>query len=322
MDWFETAMGFKEMASGRLSPTDFLELEQCEPPTACNLPRNIAVQAKEIPAVYKVQDEYAGGSGFRYFMDGVQRTVLWQHYNFDGAQVPIFLHFSGAVILERVKADRFVPVDSLYKSAVLLPTFLYEKYAGTTGLVDTGAERYWDLGDIRARASARSRDLRQGIEEDLLLHFLETREGAILLKDGNILGTTRSSLVIGLVKTHQTLYLQEGYPLLQQLIWGMGEFYRSMDFSLQLHEGSRQRVGTFYLRVHPPSHPEMGLLRVEYNPPSIPIDTLASWLIAERCIRANSARWDRQIYPVQACEDYLRTQLPPLHHIQVIVRSF
>ncbi|MFH1774956.1 MAG: hypothetical protein ABH874_08375 [Methanobacteriota archaeon] len=322
MNWFGKAKEFKDLACGRLSPTDFLELEFCEIPNGSYLPKNMVIQATEIPAVYKVQDEYRGESGLRYFMDGVQRTILWQHYNFDGAQIPVFLHFSGAVIVERIRADRFVPFDALYRSAVLVPAFIYEKYRGVEGLENTGAEKYWDINEIRAKASTKSRVLRQQIEQELMHRFLAA-EKELLIKDGNIFGTMKAKQVVGLIKTHRTLYLQEKYPLVQQMIWNMSEFYRSMNFSMHLIENgaASHRVNSFYLRIHQPSYPEMGLLRIEYNR-EIDVNELSSWLIAERCIRANCPRWDRQIYPIQVCEDYLRTQIPPSHQIQAVVKSF
>jgi hypothetical protein len=326
MDWFEKAREFKRVASDKLTSTEFLELEHYEISNGSNLPENVAIHPIEIPGIYKVQDEYRGDSGFEYFMDGVQKTILWQHYNYSGTQVPVFLHFSGAVIVKRVRADRFIPFDSLYRSAILVPTFLYEEWEGD-GLEDTGSERCWDLNEIRSKARIKSRALRQEIEQELMHRFLSSKEAeeSLLIKDGSIFGTMKASPVIGLIKTHQTLYLQRSYPHIQQMVWSMPEFYRSMNFSIQLIERSQtlsHKVNSFYLRTHEPTYPEMGLVRVEYNDSSLPPDEISSWLIAERWVRASCSRWDRQIYPVQVCEDYLRTQLPRSHHIRVILQSF
>jgi hypothetical protein len=325
-DWFKTAKEFKKVASDRLSPTEFLELELIEIPSGSILPGNIAIRAREIPGVYKVQDGYRGESNLRFFMDGVQKTILWQYYNYDGSQIPIFLHFSGAVIMERVNPRKFIPLDSLYKTAVLLPTFLCDEWE-LDGIEDTGARKPWDLNEIKTKARIKSRALRQEIEQALVHRFLSSKlaEESILVKDGNILGTMKSPGVIGLIKTHQTLYLQESYPRIQQMVWGMPEFYRSMDFSIQLIEGSgvlSHRVNSFYLRINKPLHPEMGLVRIEYNDPNLNPDILSSWVIAERWVRANCERWDRQIYPIQVCENYLRTQIPKSTYIRVAIQSF
>ena len=65
----------------------------------------------------------------------------------------------------------------------------------------------------------------------------------------------------------------------------------------------------------------MGLVRVEYNVASTDVDEFSSWFIAESRVRANCDRWDRQIYPIQVCENYLRTQIPTSRHIEMVQRS-
>jgi hypothetical protein len=325
MEWFEFAEQFKRESEDRLSTADYQELERVETRPNSSLPENLRISAMEIPGTYKVHEGYASESGLVYFMDGVQKTALWQHYNYNGAQIPIYLHFSGAVIIERVSADRFVPFDAVYKNAILIPAFLFEELDGP-GLVDTGAENYWDLNEIRSNAKVKSRGLRQEIEQEIMHRFLESDapRGSILIKDGNIFGTMKSERVAGLIKTHQTLYLQSFYPDIQQMVWNMPCYYRSMKFSIQLLENAStlsHKVKSFYLRINEPAHPEMGLLRVEYNAPFAAVDEFSSWLIAESRIRANCERWDRQIYPIQVCENYLRTQIPGSKHIEMVLKS-
>jgi hypothetical protein len=97
-----------------------------------------------------------------------------------------------------------------------------------------------------------------------------------------------------------------------------------MMFSIQLLENAStlsHKVNSFYLRINEPAHPEMGLLRVEYNAPFEDADELSSWLIAESRVRASCDRWDRQIYPIQVCENYLRTQIPSSRHIEMVQKS-
>jgi hypothetical protein len=323
IDWFKEAKEFKKVASDKLSPTEFLELELVETPAESILPGNIAVHATEIPGIYKVQNCYHGDSELKYFMDGVQRTILWQYYNYDGFQIPLFLHFSGAVIIKRLSPSDFIPYDSLYKSAILVPSFIYEEL-DIEGIEDTGAERPWDLNEIKTKARIKSRSLRQELEQTLMHRFLMSSNEEILVKDGNIFGTMKSDGVIGIIKTHHTLYLQSSYPRIQQMVWHMPEFYRSMNFSIQLIENSgalSHKINSFYLRINEPIHPEMGLIRVEYNDSTLIPDKLSSWIIAERWIRANCERWDRQIYPIQVCENYLRTQIPKSSHLKVMIRS-
>ncbi len=325
MKWFEFAVRFKKESEDRLSTADYQELEPMETRPCSNLPENMKIRAMEIPGIYKVQDGYTNESSLVYFMDGIQRTVLWQHYDYDGAQIPVYLHFSGAVIIKRISPDRFVPFDALYKNAILVPCFLFEEVSGE-GLVDTGAKNYWDLNEIRSKAKVKSRALRQEIEQEMMHRFLGSGapDGSVLIKDGNIFGTMKSERVVGLIKTHQTLYLQSFYPEIQQMVWNMPCFYRSMKFSMQFLEKSRilsHKANSFYLRINEPTHPEMGLLRIEYNAPFSLIEEFSPWLIAESRVRADCDRWDRQIYPIQVCENYLRTQLPGSRHIEMVLKS-
>jgi hypothetical protein len=325
MNWFEFAGEFKRESHDRLTGADYQELERVETRPNSNIPENLKIHAMEIPGTYKVQEEYTGNSGLSYFMDGVQKTVLWQHYDYNGSQIPIYLHFSGAVIINRVSPDRFVPHDVVYKNALLVPSFIFEELE-CPGLVDTGAENSWDLNEIRSRAKVKSRALRQEIEQEIMHSFLESDAPGIsfLIKDGNIFGTMKSDRVAGLIKTHQTLYLQSPYPDVQQRVWNMPQYHRSMAFSIQMVENKStlsHKVNSFYMRINEPVHPEMGLLRVEYNQTSTDVDEFSSWLIAESRVRARCDRWDRQIYPIQVCENYLRTQIPGSRHIEMVQKS-
>jgi hypothetical protein len=325
MEWFDFAEQFKRESQDRLSRADYQELERVETRPNSNLAQNLKISAMEIPGTYKVHDKYTNESSLVYFMDGVQKTVLWQHYDYNGSKIPVYLHFSGAVIIERKSPDSFVPFDAVYKNAILVPTFIFEELQ-SPWLVDTGAKNYYDLNEIRSKAKVKSRALRQEIEQEIMHSFLESRASGdeILIKDGNIFGTMKSKRVVGLIKTHQTLYLQSPYPDIQQRVWNMPQYYRSMTFSIQMIENVStlsHKVSSFYLRINEPTHPEMGLVRVEYNSPFANADEFSSWLIAESRVRASCDRWDRQIYPIQVCENYLRTQIPSSRHIEMVQRS-
>tara|TARA_B100000315_G_scaffold51520_1_gene45986 strand:+ start:1655 stop:2656 length:1002 start_codon:yes stop_codon:yes gene_type:complete len=324
LDWFESAEVFKKKNDKYLCNTVCDILEHFDIPIPKEFSENIDVKPLEIPGIYKVLDDYEGYSGFRFFMDGIQRTVLWQYYNFNGTQIPIYLHFSGAAIMERVKADLFRPFDEIYARKILVPSFLFEELQELDDVVDSGAGKYWDLNELRVRAKIKSKMLRQDLELELVNRFNKNSDiPRLLIKDGNILGTARKNNVLGLIKTHQTLYLQKNFPRIQKKVWNMDEFYRSSVFTIRHKdkEGWKNRTNSFYLRIHPPLHPEMGLIRIEYNNAHNSANEISSWLIAERAIIAACNRWDRQIYPIQMCEDYLRTQLPSFNFIKAKINS-
>jgi hypothetical protein len=325
MNWFEFAKVFKQESNGRLSGADYQELEAVDSRPNSYLPHNLKIGALELPGTYTVHDKCPQTSSLEYFMDGVQRTVLWQHYDYNGSKIPIYLHFSGAVIIKRNGPDAFAPHDAIYKSALLVPSFIFDEL-DCPGLLDTGAKNYYDLNEIRNKAKVKSRALRQEIEQKIMHRFIESDApgDSILVKDGNIFGSMKRERVVGLIKTHQTLYLQNTYPEVQQSVWNMPQYHRSMMFSIQLLENAStlsHKVNSFYLRMNEPAHPEMGLLRVEYNKLPAPVEEFSSWLLAEGRVRAKCDRWDRQIYPIQVCENYLRTQLPSSRHIEMVQRS-
>jgi hypothetical protein len=324
LDWIEKVRDFRRCFGAQLTHPGFEVLEH-EDPEESILSEKVKIEALEIPGIYRVRDSYSGESGLRFFMDGVQRTVLWQYYSYDSAQVPLYLHLSGACIIERVKPYKFVPVEVAYRSEILVPRFIYSEAEVLMGVADTGAERPWDIGEIRARAKVKSRSLRQELELEVLHRFLEDRDpqDSPLVKDGNLMGAPRDSSIVGLIKTHNTPYLQKKYPRVQRMVWSMAEYHRSNIFTIKQLEGNgwSQRSNSFYLRLHPPQEPETGLLRVEYGSLPVSVDKLSSWLIAERYVIAQCSRWDRQIYPVQVCEEYLRTQLPSPRALAMVLRS-
>lgn len=304
MEWLDRAKEFQLLAGDRLSRPETRELEKDDFPLISLPPPRAEVRLLELPGVYRVTHDYQDSSHFRYFMDGAQRTFLWRYYNFEGFKVPLYLHFSGAAVVERKTPRHFVPRHYKFKTSIILPGFVYEEFEGLGGIVDSGAREPWNLGDIRACAEVKSRGLRQELEIEVMNDFLELQNG-LLLKDGNI-AHVASNRVVGVVKNHSTLYLQGNHPELQLKVWNMDRYSRSPLFSLRLLDG--KRVSSFYLRLHQPLEPERGLIRVEYSHQDP--QEIAEWLIAESMIVAQSPRWHHQLFPIQKCEDFIKSQLP------------
>lgn len=314
MEWLRQVEEFKKYAEDRLLRGEYYELEKVETPLKHALPPHMEVRLLEIPGIYRVAERYEPATGLRYFMDGVQRTVLWRYYDYHSAKVPLFLHLSGAVVLERVKPGVFVPVEQGYRSAILVPEFIYEEFADLEGVVSIGDVEPWDIAEVASLAKVKSKALRQALELEVMHRFLEREEEYLLVKDGNIIDTGRRN-VVGVVKTHTTLYLQHINPSLQRLVWNMPLYHRSAIFSLRLSDGSR--VESFYLRIHEPLAPETGLIRVEHR--LVDCEELAAWLIAESRVYSRGERWHNMLYPIQRCEDYLRTQLPSSKKLKALL---
>ncbi len=311
MEWFETAREFERAASGKLSPGQAVELEgEVFPPLL--LPSKATVTLIELPGTYRVVDSYQGYSAFRFFMDGAQRTFLWKYHTYKGIKIPIYLHFSGAVVMEREEPWKFVPIAEKFRANIILPEFQHEEYSGFKGVVSSGAENPRDISDINSRAEITSRTLRQELEVELCREFCHSTS-ELLLKDGSIAEVPFEN-VVGVIKSHRALYLEREYPGLQLRIWNMPRYYRSSAFSIKLPSGIR--INSFYLRLHEPIEPEHGLVRVEYT--NQDQQAIAEWLIAESLIVSRGERWDRQLFGIEKCEDYIKARLPSRRMIRAM----
>ena len=76
-------------------------------------------------------------------------------------------------------------------------------------------------------------------------------------------------------------------------------------------------VRSFYLRLRPHDGRDIfwGLVRVEMarSHPVSTADVIAGWLLAELVpVSLPDARWDRLIYPIRDCEQFLRARAPQL----------
>ncbi|WP_457554688.1 hypothetical protein [Candidatus Pyrohabitans sp.] len=312
MEWLRKVEEFEKEAEDRLFRGEYCELEDLEMQRVSKS-MNVQVRLLEIPGIYRVTEHYSPRTELRYFMDGVQRTVLWRYYDYDSIRIPLFLHLSGAVVLERLKPGVFKPVEEGYRSAILVPEFLYREIGDPQDVVPTGEVEPWNIPEAVTLAKLKSQALRQALELEVMHRFLE-RCDALLIKDGNIIDT-RSDSVAGIVKSHTTPYLHRVNPSLQRQVWNMPLYHRSSAFSLRLSDGSR--VESFYLRIHEPLAPETGLIRVEHRLDDF--ENLATWLIAESRVYSRGERWHSMLYPIERCEAYLRTQLPGRRKLRALL---
>jgi hypothetical protein len=133
-----------------------------------------------------------------------------------------------------------------------------------------------------------------------------------LFVDGGISGNHKLSAVdsvVGVVKNHTTLYAM-GAALRVVLRLCAGE--RSSVFRIE--SSKRSSVASWYLRLRDPAghDPFWGLVRVETREPSAAAigdraDEVSRWILAERTpVALPDARWDRMIYGVRDCEEFLR----------------
>ena len=122
----------------------------------------------------------------------------------------------------------------------------------------------------------------------------------------------RSAGVIGVVKSHATLYMP-ATALRDVLILGAGQ---RTTLLAALDANDRPRFHTWYLRLRSATghDPFFGLVRVEtgVRDGAEPVaealaDRVSAWLLAERSPLAKpDARWDVMPYAIRDCEVYLR----------------
>lgn len=257
--------------------------------------------------------------GFRAFLDGTQRSHALVHL--DG--VPI-VHGSVAAVIRERRNQRMhtwqAPLVEarVYCPRALVPPSAWHAIVAEYGheVVDTSADAEALLAHPFALRDAAVR-LVEAHREELERRLAErwcSQERDPLFVDGNISGSdvmARSGCTVGVVKTHRTLYA-EGDALSVILSLGQGE--RSSVFSVV---SRRRPVASWYLRLRDwtDHDPMWGLVRVELAHPAPPeldrigtrADEVSRWILAESSpLALPDARWDKMVYGIRDCEEFLR----------------
>lgn len=258
--------------------------------------------------------------GFRAFLDGTQRSELVTYL----AGAPVILGRVSAVVRERrnrrMHTWNLPLVEArLYCPRRLVPAPSWEKLARTFGaqLVDT-TDTTSGLPNhpfaMRDAAVHRVQSHREELEQRLAERWCAVESDPLFI-DGGISGSEKvavSSCTVGVVKSHRTLYA-EGDAL--DVVLDLGVRERSSVF--RIDSPKRTTVASWYLRLRDRRGPDpmWGLLRVEmaYPPPESMdrigerADLISRWILAEASpLSLPDARWDRMVYGVRDCEEYLR----------------
>ena len=253
---------------------------------------------------------------FACFMDGMerQRVVLY----FAGA--PVVYGYTAAVIRTR-GADRRMRTHAApaVREALYYSKRLVDLRLDGIDSVDTddGEERVEEHPMILLEAARKKvSSVRDRLEARVTSEWLTAFDGSDewLLVDGSLTGEYYhypSPNLVGVVKSHQTQY----FPMDdQRKILGMQVGERSGVF---VPRGRRRpEVYSWYLRLRPNEGQDVhfGLVRVEAAKCDRTLamaDEISRWLLAERSpLSLPDARWDRLIYPIRDCEQYLRSLAP------------
>lgn len=258
--------------------------------------------------------------GFRAFLDGTQRSELASYVG--GA--PVVLGKAAAVVRERRNQRMHTWYTALVETRVycprsLLATSAWEALVSMYGpqLVDT-SDGTADLTShpfaLRDAAVHRVQAHREALEQRLAERWC-VHEREPLFIDGGICGSEAvavSGCTVGVVKSHRTLYA-EGDALAAVL--ALGHCERSSVF--RITSPKRTTVASWYLRMRDPRghDPMWGLVRVEIAQPAARAmdrvgeraDEVSRWILAEASpLALPDARWDKMVYGVRDCEEFLR----------------
>jgi hypothetical protein len=263
---------------------------------------------------------HATVTGFRGFLDGTQRSVVVAHVH----GVPVVHGTAAAVIRERrnrrlhtwgvplVETRVYAPREALARPewASLSATYRERLIDTTDGEADTGSHPL----ALRDAAFHRVQAHREALEQRLAERWCATENDRLFI-DGGISGSETvavSSCTVGVVKSHRTLYA-EGSAL--RTILGLAHRERSSVF--RITSTRRTSVASWYLRIRDAvgRDPMWGLVRVEIaNPDSAELhaigdraDEVSRWILAESSpLALPDARWDKMVYGIRDCEEFLR----------------
>ena len=258
--------------------------------------------------------------GFRAFLDGTQRSEVVSYV----AGVPLVLGHAAAVIRERRDGRMSTWSAPLSETRVYGPRAMLTPDTWAT-LATTFGEALADTSDVdvdvlphplalRDAAIHRVQAHREALEWRLAEQWCR-REAEPLFIDGGISGSEAvavSLATVGVVKSHRTLYA-DGEALTAVLTLG----HRQRSSVFRVTSPKRTRVASWYLRLRDPDghDPMWGLIRVELAHPSADevsgigdrADEVSRWILAESSpLALPDARWDKMVYGIRDCEEFLR----------------
>ncbi len=279
-------------------------------------PRMHACSLAEHDSVRAVSVDGGHTAKFAAFLDGVQRSHVIDY----AGTVPVVAGRTAAVIRARVERRMTTWGDGVRSQARVYAPLQLLSPLSLAALQGTGLE-FRDTLPANEEVSGHPMELLRRavdcVKRDRELAELELAESwvtatdALLFVDGGLPPGPAASVAtncVGVVKSHTTIYVPpDGLPT----VLGLREGERSSAFIVDRKWGPR--VVSWYLRLRePPTHdPFRGLVRVEVasgqGEVTARADEASGWILAERSpLSLPDARWDRMVYGIHDCEEYLR----------------
>jgi hypothetical protein len=255
---------------------------------------------------------------FAYFLDGIQCTRAPLYY----AMIPVVYAYTAACVRKRATDGKMGGHTADSRESLYFPFSLIDpallatssiRVTDTTPL-DTELEEHPQA--ILEAARSRISRSREEMEADLASNWLAEHDRASdwLLVDGSLSGDYDhydQPNIVGIVKSHQTQYFEISD---QRKILSLKPGERSGVF-VPLGR-KRREVYSWYVRMRPNAGQDVyfGLVRIEAAACERTleiVDDISRWILAERApLSLPDSRWDKMIYPIRDCEQYLRGIAP------------
>lgn len=276
-------------------------------------------------------------SGFSYFLDGIQRS----RPIFYTGMIPVTYGYCAAVI--RNRADKIMKTSQFYAESQALylpykakalknqPEFYHDKSDFdafknikliNTGVIDSNKEDIVENYPVHPqelilKANQELNNERSQLETNLAWEWVKSKsEGGWLFIDGPVSSICKNYKeyikvfpnIVGVLKTHHTQYFSFAD---QEKIYKLKKGERSIVF-----RPDKQDVFSWYLRLHNPTNGDVnfGLIRIEIFADKkllTRVDEISEWIMLETKPAAQpDSRWDRMIYPIRDCEEYLKSKAP------------
>lgn len=268
------------------------------------------------------------GIELAYFGRTLQLTQLIGHFVSDGVEIPVHYCITGAIILRR-EARRFrVWGEPLLRNHVLLPRRyvkdqgVLERFAGLSfSIADSGADRA-EYTQMRISAVRQALMLTRGLRGELYSKW-RAADGSdlnkVLVLSGNIFDVPNSDLSPNVLAIEPQFYAPwQNSPLLEPAL-KTELFNRSQLLKVSKPEGGAGLTKYMWyarLRKTRQAVPEFGLLRCmtlaqDDAAAARRADELTTQLLNERIpVTFPAPDWDRLIFPVKLCHDYLESMIP------------
>lgn len=270
-----------------------------------------------------------------HFLDGIQRQRILYY---DGT-VPVFYAYLAAVVRSRVDGRMccLMEESTLRQDALYAPLNWVDK-AGLKAygipVHDTIAHGTLEIFPshpiLLQMAVDTIKSHREKLERDLAQRWLAWMQSKHsedwLVVDGSIrdINVSESSMrLVGLAKTSMAIE-RALTPDQAQVIYGLNRGERSSVFLIERQKHSP--VYSWFLRLHDSlrQSPRFGLLRVEV--PAMremleEADNVSGWLLEDRVpLTVPDPRYDRLLYPMRDCEQYLRSLAPSRAKLEALAQ--